>query len=156
MLQQYMLLNVAAVIRDLTPQLTHVTELTQQPLDYYTGYCDDSAFSAGGVWFRANAPMSPIIWRVQWPKDITNDVVSNQKNPSRRLINFDLQMTGVLLREAVLEAKIGPTAMVGIQTAIVGLDNSLAITWTTRMASCSSSLNSFRLLEDFVMGQQTI
>jgi hypothetical protein len=37
---------------------THITELKQQPL-HYTGYCDASAFGAGGVWFGAKNPVVP-------------------------------------------------------------------------------------------------
>jgi hypothetical protein len=146
------LLDVAVVINDLARRPTHVTELTQQPL-HYTGYCDASAFGAGGVWFGAGAPLSPIVWRVQWPKDITDDVVSDS-NPNGRITNSDLELAGVLLQDAVLEAKLGTAAMAGIQTAI-GSDNSAAVAWTTRMASRSSSPISFRLLKGFAMRQRS-
>jgi len=40
--------DVASVIRDLARRPTHVSELTQHDL-HYSGYCDASAFGAGGV-----------------------------------------------------------------------------------------------------------
>jgi hypothetical protein len=149
---RHALLDVAAVIRDLSRRPTHITELTQQPL-HYIGYCDASAFGAGGVWFGAKNPLSPIVWRVQWPRDITRKVVSFD-NPSGTITNSDLEMAGVLLQETVLEAHLGPEAMRGIQTAI-GSDNSPAVAWTTRMASRSASPISFRLLKGFAMRQRT-
>jgi hypothetical protein len=145
------LLDFAAVIRDLASRPTHVNELVQQTLDY-TGYCDASAFGAGGVWFGAKQHLDPIVWRVQWPKDITGAVVSTT-NSDGTLTNSDLEMAGVLLQEAVLEAAIGPTQMRHAQTAI-GCDNSPAVAWTTRMATRSSSPVSFRLLKGLAMRQR--
>jgi hypothetical protein len=149
---RYALGDVAAVIRDLSRRPSHITELTQQPL-HYVGYCDASAFGAGGVWFGAKNPLSPIVWRVQWPDDITKNVISFD-NPTGSITNSDLEMAGVLLQETVLEAHLGPEAMRGIQTAI-GSDNSPAVAWTTRMASRSTSPVSYRLLKGFAMRQRT-
>jgi hypothetical protein len=145
------LLDFAAVIRDLASRPTHVNELVQKTLDY-TGYCDASAFGAGGVWFGAERHLDPIVWRAQWPKDITAAVVSTT-NPDGALTNSDLEMAGVLLQEAVLEAAIGPQQMKHAQTAI-GCDNSPAVAWTTRMATRSSSPVSFRLLKGLAMRQR--
>jgi hypothetical protein len=49
-----------------------------------------------------------------------------------RVTDSDLEIAGMLLQEMVLEDKLGPEAMLGIQTA-AGLDNSPAIARTTRM-----------------------
>jgi len=102
---RHALLDVANVIRDLASRPTHVKELVQQLLNY-TGYCDASAFGAGGVWFGANIALPPSVWRVQWPADITNNVISDA-NPDGRLTNSDLEMAAVVLQEAVLEARLG-------------------------------------------------
>jgi hypothetical protein len=59
------------------------------------------------VWFGANTALASIVWRIQWPKDITDAVISSS-NPTGRLTNSDLEMAGVLLQEAVLEAHLGP------------------------------------------------
>jgi hypothetical protein len=149
---RHAMLDVAVVIRDLSHRPTHISELTQQIL-HYTGYCDASAWGAGGVWFGAKNPLSPIVWRVQWPKDITDAVVSD-RNPKGRITNSDLEMAGVLLQETVLEARLGHAAMQGVQMAI-GSDNSPAVAWTTRMASRSQSPISYRLLKGFAMRQRT-
>jgi hypothetical protein len=148
---RHALLDIAAVMQDLASRPTHVSELVEQTLDY-TGYCDASAFGAGGVWFGGNKELQPVIWRVQWPKDVTDAVVSDS-NPDGRLTNSDLEMAGVLLQEAVLEATIGPSAMIATQTAI-GCDNSPAAAWTSCMASRSASPVSYRLLWGLAMRQR--
>ena len=145
------LLDVAVVIRNLANRPTHVSELTQKDL-HYTGYCDASAFGAGGVWIGAGNKLPPIVWRIQWPQDVTADVVSYD-NPGGRLTNSDLEMAGVLLQEAVLEARLG-TKLSQIQMAI-GCDNSLAVYWMDRMATRSTSPISFRLLKGLAMRQRT-
>lgn len=94
------LLDFAVVVCDLASKPTHVKELVQQPLDY-AGYCDASTlFGAGGVWFGAGKHLRPTVWRVQWPNDVTDAVISTM-NPNGYLTNSDLKMTGVLLQEAV-------------------------------------------------------
>jgi hypothetical protein len=137
---RHAILDFAAVIRDLASRPTQVTELVQEDLDY-VGYCDASAFSAGGVWFGAEKHLSPIVWRVQWPKDVTNAVVLTT-NPGGHLTNSNLEMAGVLLQEAVLEAAFGPATMINVQAAI-GCDNSPAVAWTK-----------FRLLRGLAMRQR--
>jgi hypothetical protein len=145
------LIDAAVVIRDLARRPTHVSELTQHDL-HYTGYCDASAFGAGGVWFGADRDLTPIVWRVQWPKDITDAVVSFT-NPNGRITNSDLEMAGVVLQEAALEAHLG-TDLTHVQMAI-GCDNSPAVAWTTRMATRSHSPIAFRLLKGLAMRQRT-
>jgi hypothetical protein len=142
---RHALLDIAEVIQDQASRPTHVSELVEQTLNY-TGYCDASAFGAGDVWFGGNKELQPVFWRVQWPKDVTDAVVSDS-NPDGRLTNSALEMAGVLLQEAVLEATIGPSAIIATQTAI-GCDNSPAVAWTSRMASRSASPVSYRLLRD--------
>ena len=110
---------MANVIKDLAVRPTHVTELVQQGLDY-AGYCDASAFGAGGVWFGSGTALPRSVWRIQLPQDITSDVVS-YANPNGRLTNSDLEMAAVVLQQAVLEARLG-SAIAGTQAAI-GSDN---------------------------------
>ena len=54
---RHALLDVAVGIRDLSHQPTHVSELTQQPLNYNGQSCNASASGAGTVWFGATAPI---------------------------------------------------------------------------------------------------
>jgi hypothetical protein len=147
---RHALIDIASVIRDLAGRPTHVSELVQGQLAHI-GFCDASAFGAGGVWFGGDTQMEPIVWRIEWPTDITKAVVTDQ-NPTGTLTNSDLEMAGVLLHEAVLEAHLGP-AMKGTQIAI-GCDNSPAVAWSTRMASRSTSPIAYRLLKGLAMRQR--
>jgi hypothetical protein len=100
---RHALLDMAAVIRDLASRPTHVNELVQKELNYI-GYCDASAFGAGGVWFGGTQRLCPIVWRIQWLEDITNSVVS-ESNPAGQIRNSDLEMAGILLHKAVLKTR---------------------------------------------------
>ena len=42
----------------------------------YIGYCDASKLGAGGVWLSGTRLLQPIVWRVEWPEHICNNVVS--------------------------------------------------------------------------------
>jgi hypothetical protein len=75
---------------------THVNEILLLGAPAYIGYCDASAFGAGGVWFSGTMPLPETVWRLQWPRDITAAVVS-ESNPTGKLTNSDLEMAAVVL-----------------------------------------------------------
>ena len=145
-------LDLVAVIKDLAKRPTHVCELVQQPLDY-VGFCDASAFGAGGVWFGAGKTLQPVVWRIEWPDDIRREIVS-EANPKGRLTNSDLELAGVVLHEAALEATVGSEELKHAQSAI-GCDNSPSVSWTNRMATRSATHTAYRLLRGLAMRQRT-
>jgi hypothetical protein len=55
-----------------------------------------------GVWLSGTRTLSPIVWRVEWPEDIRNNVLSFD-NSSCTITNSDLEMAGMLLHFLVLE-----------------------------------------------------
>jgi hypothetical protein len=64
---RHALLDVAKnVIHNLASRPTHVKELVQQLLNY-AGYCNASAFGAGGIWFGANMALPPIVGESNGP-----------------------------------------------------------------------------------------
>jgi hypothetical protein len=128
------LLDFGVLIRDLASQPTHVSELVQSPLDY-VGYCDASGWGAGGVWFGGRQDLEPTVWRLKWPTDVTNSLVSTF-NPTGTITNFDLEMAGVLLHESAVKERLGGGTLAHAQMAI-GCDNSPAIAWTHQMATRS-------------------
>eukprot|EP00978_Attheya_sp_CCMP212_P046624 scaffold402300_cov43-Attheya_sp.AAC.1 len=59
--------------------------------DDFVGYRDASAFGTDGVWFSGLLSLTPTVWRVEWPSDITANVVFD-KNPDGTITNSDLEM----------------------------------------------------------------
>jgi hypothetical protein len=126
-----------------------VSELIIGELNFI-GYCDASAFGADSVCFGGQCMLAPIVWRIQWPQDITKAVVSDA-NPQGSFTNSDLKMAGVLLQEAVLEAYVSPK-MESSQSAI-GCNNSPLVAGTTCMATRSALPILYHLLKGFAMQQ---
>ena len=99
---------VAQAIKDWTTLLqstthrpTHVMELvSHDPI--FVAYTDASAEGAGGVLMSITGEFPNVVWRLQWPQDITSNVVSDS-NPSGTITNSDLEMAGLLLQWLVLE-----------------------------------------------------
>lgn len=79
------LLDTGILIQALASRPTHVSELVAQDFDYI-GFCNDRAFGAGGVWFSGNQALPPSIWQLEFPADITHQVVS-EENPKGQLMN---------------------------------------------------------------------
>jgi hypothetical protein len=143
------LLDTGALIKDITRRPTNVGELVPQDFDY-TGFCNASAFGAGGVWFSANKFLPPLVWRINFSADITSQVVL-QNNPTGALTNSDLEMAGVLLQYLALEQLV--PNLRHAQVAIL-CDNSPAVAWTKKMATHASSLVARRLLRGLAMRQR--
>jgi hypothetical protein len=143
------LLDAGVLIQELAHRPTHVSELVARDFDY-VGFCDASAFRAGGVWFSGNKPLHPAVWQVEFPPDITSQVISDS-NPDGVLTNSDLELAGVLLHYLALEQIV--LELQHIQVAI-GCDNIPAVAWTTRMAMRASSPIAFCLICGLVMCQR--
>jgi hypothetical protein len=124
---RHALLDTGVLIAQLARRPTHVSELVCHEFNY-VGFCDASAFGAGGVWFSGNKYIPPTVWRVEFPPDITAEVT----NPDGKLTNSDLEMAGVLLHYLALE-QIIPDLM--RSQAVIGCDNTPSVAWTRRMAT---------------------
>ena len=62
---------------------------------------DASGIGASGVWMSVRGAYSNMVWRVEWPEDISRSVVSD-KNPSDTITNSDLEMAAIILQWLVL------------------------------------------------------
>ena len=122
---------------------TSVLELTPQ-LPWFIGYSDACNTGVGGVWTDgARGLLNPIVWRLQWPEDITNSIVSDQ-NPDGSITINDLELAGVLLAWLVLEV-ISP---LHLKFAPIGIrcDNASTVAWASKL-NCTSSLIAGHLLK---------
>jgi hypothetical protein len=148
---RHALLDAGVLIAELARRPTHVSELVAHEFNY-VGFCDASAFGAGGVWFSGNKHIPPTVWHVEFPPDITAEVVSD-KNPNGKLTNSDLEMAGVLMHYLALE-QIVPDLVLMRSQAVIGCDNTPAVAWTRHMATQASSPVSHRLLQGLAMRQR--
>jgi hypothetical protein len=68
------------------------------------GYHDAAGSGAGGVWYpspelsphQGVSPGQPLLWQLQWPKDIIQSLVT-KSNPHGSITNSDLELAGGLL-----------------------------------------------------------
>ncbi len=123
------LLDLRQLVMKLSDRPTHVIEILLAGAPDYIGYCDASAFGAGGVWFSGTKPLPETVWRLQWPRDITAAVVS-ESNPTGTLTKSDLEMAAVVLHLSTLESV--PPSLVWHKHVFVYSNNTTpSVAWVT-------------------------
>lgn len=117
-------------------QPTFCRELIPNRPDYI-GYCDASGLGAGGVWLSGARGLPPIVWRLEWPQDIRDRLVSFA-NPTGDISNSDLEMAGLLAHYLVLEH------LVDLQFTHVAAwsDNTPTVSWANKLSSSKSMVAS--------------
>jgi hypothetical protein len=128
------LIDWCMLLHRLTSRPTMVMELMPST-PWYVCYVDASGSGVGGVWISGTKEIKPYVWRAEWPKEISNQLVSF-KNPKGTITNSDLEMAGVLLAWLVLEL-LSP---ISLQHSTVGIfcDNTPAVSWSNRLQSSKS------------------
>ena len=122
------------IIRVLGKCPTHCQELVAMEPGY-GGFCDASTLGARGVWFAGSKPLNPVVWRVEWPEDIQQNVVSFQ-NPHGTITNLDLEMAGMVLHYLVVEHLVDLRHV----HAAAWHDNTPTVSWTNKLSSSKSSM----------------
>ena len=112
----------------------------------FMGFCDACKHGAGGVWLSGKDDLDPVLWRVQWPDDISARLKSGS-NPQGDLTVNDLEMAGLLLHCLVLEQRV--PSLEG-KHAAAWCDNTSTVSWARRL-SCKRSLVGQRLLRALVI-----
>jgi len=128
------LTDFRAMIRLVGKWPTHLKQLVADEPGYI-GYCDASKKGAGGVWFcgTGRSDLEPTVWRVAWPKEIQDDVVSFD-NPQGTITNSDLEMAGLLLHYLVLK---NLTELKHVHVA-AWCDNTPTVSWANKLNSSKS------------------
>jgi hypothetical protein len=80
------------------------------------------------------SPIPPTVFHLQWPANISADLVSFE-NPRGRINNSNLEMAGLLLLWLCLE---GVTPDLAHKHVALFSDNSPTVSWVTKMASKKS------------------
>lgn len=147
------LLDLRQLVATLAARPTHVNEILVPEAPDYIGYCDASAFGAGGVWFSGTSPIPETVWRLQWPRDITAAVVS-ESNPEGALTNSDLEMAAVLLHLSTLESI---TSTLRHKHIFVHSDNTPSVAWVTKMATKTATSDAaHRLIRGLAIRQRML
>ena len=147
------LLDLRQLVLALADRPTHVNEILLPAAPHYIGYCDASAFGAGGVWFSGTHPLPETVWRLQWPPDITAAVVSDS-NPTGTLTNSDLEMAAVVLHVNTLEL-VAPCLR--HKHILVHSDNTPSVAWVTKMATKTAKSDAaHRLLRGLAIRQRML
>ncbi len=128
------------IIRKLTVTPTHVLQLVDGYPDYI-GYSDACRLGASGIWFGVTEDIGFVVWRVEFPTDIKDNLCTSN-NPNGTITMNDLELAGVLLEWLVLEHLVKD-----LKFKHVGMncDNSVSVTWTRKFRT-SKSIAAARLL----------
>ena len=96
----------------------------------FIGITDASGHGLGGVIIGEQRKVPPIVFRLQWPQDISDNIVSDA-NPNGEITNSDLEMAGLLMLWLVMEE------VCEVKNAHVALfsDNSPTVHWVQRLAA---------------------
>ena len=122
-------------LRESTSKPTKCTSLVSAWPDY-VGITDASSFGAGGIIVGENKSTPLTVFRVQWPQEITEAVVS-ANNPTGTITNSDLEMAGLLLLWLAMEETCDD--LEGAHVALFS-DNTPTVSWVQRMAAKHSDV----------------
>ena len=125
--------DIRTILRASTTQPTECKDLVSGWPDYI-GIVDASSHGVGGVILGELSDLPPTVFRLQWPEDISTDLVSFE-NPSGKINNSDLEMAGLLLLWLCLE---GTAPDLAHKHVALFSDNSPTVSWVTKMASRKS------------------
>lgn len=123
------------LIIDMKTNPTSVCQLVQEDPSY-TGHVDACKIGVGGVWRALDNTFTPIVWKMQWPKDI--QALAKEDTIS---INT-LEAAGVLLHWLALE-QAAPT--LHHKHVAIFCDNSSAVSWMYKMSATRTPLAGFLL-----------
>lgn len=98
--------DIHFILRTFTSRPTRCRNLVTAWPDF-VGVVDASSFGVGGIIIGEHAKCPPTVFRLQWPAEITSDVVSFT-NPMGRLTSSDLEMAGLLLLWLCIEGVCSP------------------------------------------------
>ena len=96
----------------------------------FVGITDASGHGLGGVIIGERKAVKPIVFRWQWPRDISDSIISD-RNPNGTITNSDLEMAGLLMLWLVMEE------VCDVKDSHIALfsDNSPTVHWVQRLAA---------------------
>jgi hypothetical protein len=125
--------NCRTIFKESTSCPMRCSELVAGWPDFVWGV-DASRHGVGGVIVGELAACPPSVFRLQWPPDISENVVL-EKNRREKITNLDLELAGLVLLWLMMEHICGPLCK---KRVTLFSNNSPTISWVQRMASRSS------------------
>ena len=126
--------DFSTIIKQVAKIPTHVLQLVHIYPDFL-GYNDACKLGAGGVWFGITEDIGYIVWRVKWPDDIANNLVT-WDNPTGKYTMNDLELAGVVLEWLVLECLVPDLIF---KAAGMNCDNTTSTAWATKFRTAKSA-----------------
>jgi hypothetical protein len=123
------------IIRHMEKNPTSVLQLVT---DYpsYIGYSDSCGIGTGGTWSSGVDPLSPFLWKYEWPADIKQNLVTD-KNPNGQISMNDLELAGMVLNLFALECNVKNLQHKHIATFC---DNTSAVAWSQKLRTSRSTV----------------
>jgi len=127
--------DIRTILRASVKNPTQCKDLVAEWPDYI-GIVDASSHGVGGVVIGELSSIPPTVFRLKWPVDISDALVSFE-NRSGTISNSDLEMAGLLLLWLCLE---GVAPDLAHKHIALFSDNSPTVSWVTKMASKKSRI----------------
>ena len=127
---------------------SHITEIVAPDLPHYYGSTDASGVGAGGVWLPCTHWIYPVVWRLEWPSDITQAIRDGL------LSMVDCEFAAYFIEECMLE-DMTETPTSGI-SSFVWTDNSPVAGIVQRQASRAESVVPQTILQWLALRQRWI
>lgn len=144
------------LLNDISSRPTRIAEIIPL-LPSALGFHDASGEGAGGVWFpshtigsrmRNRNTLHPLLWRYKWPKDIVDNLVT-EDNPKGTITNSDLELAGGLLHLDVIAHCLDVR-----ERTIVSKTDNLATLYWERKGSATNASVTHQLLRLFGIHQR--
>ena len=119
---------------------SHITELVPPDLPHIHGYVDAAAVGLGGTWLPCTAWVIPTVFRLEFPKDIADEV----RKSNSRINNNDVEAAGAFVAELMVEDVYGSDTA-GISSHL-GCDNTPTVGWFSSGASKGTHRQPERML----------
>jgi len=129
------LTDLRVILREANREPTHCKELVVGHPNTI-GIVDAAKEGVGGVVFGETEACIPTVFRLEWPKEIQDQVITFT-NKTGTLTNSDLEMAGLLLLWLVMEATV---SNLKFKHVALFSDNSPSVSWVERMASQRSKV----------------
>jgi len=100
--------NCRSILPESTSHPTCCCKLVAGWTDFI-GVVDSSSHSVGGIIIGELLECLPTVFKLQWPLDITANVIS-EANPKGTITNSDLELVGLVLLWLMMEHVSGPLA----------------------------------------------